>query len=135
MQRVVLDTNVLISALLFKGPTNKLVALWKHNTIVLLASGSIVSEYLRVFSYPKFGLTPEEIEGLFYNDVLPYIESIHISTTKKVILEDPSDDQFLACALSGKASALISGDHHLLQLGRYEDIPILTIKQFLDQLR
>ncbi len=49
--------------------------------------------------------------------------------------DDPKDEMFLACALDGKADVIVSGDHHLLDLESYRDIPIMTPRQFLDQLR
>jgi len=52
-----------------------------------------------------------------------------------VIRQDPSDDEFLACALTGKADAIVSGDHHLLELKRYREIPILDVRTFLSNLK
>ena len=52
--RVVLDTNVVVSALLFTGISSKLVPLWQGGVITALVSRNILEEYLRVLSYPKF---------------------------------------------------------------------------------
>ena len=59
--RVVLDTNALVSALLFSGISSKLVSLWQNGLITPLLSREILDEYLRVLSYPKFALSEEEI--------------------------------------------------------------------------
>jgi putative PIN family toxin of toxin-antitoxin system len=58
VKRVVIDTNVVISALLFGGEPGELIPLWKSGRIKPLASKEMVDEYLRVLTYPKFGLTP-----------------------------------------------------------------------------
>ena len=69
--RVVLDTNVLVSALLFKGKTSDLVPLWQTGAITPLLSRSFLEEHLRVFSYPKFRLTDTEIKALIQEELLP----------------------------------------------------------------
>jgi uncharacterized protein len=62
--RVVLDTNVVVSALLFTGISSKLVPLWQDDVITVLVSRGILEEYLRVLSYPKFKLSEGDIKGL-----------------------------------------------------------------------
>jgi putative PIN family toxin of toxin-antitoxin system len=62
--RVVLDTNAVVSALLFSGVSSKLVSLWQEGLITPLLSRQILDEYLRVLSYPKFALSEEEIKEL-----------------------------------------------------------------------
>ena len=61
--RVVLDTNALVSALLFSGVSSKLVSLWQNGSIAPLLSREILDEYLRVLSYPKFALSEKEIKS------------------------------------------------------------------------
>jgi uncharacterized protein len=74
--RVVLDTNAVISALLFSGVSSKLVSLWQKGLITLLLSREILDEYLRVLSYPKFELSETEIKKLIQEEVLPYAEVV-----------------------------------------------------------
>ncbi len=131
LKRVVLDTNVLASALLFTGSSNRLVALWQTGVIELLASGEIIQEYTRVFACPKFKLDEEEALGLLREEVLPFIRPVKATKAPPVVLEDPSDDKFLACAVAGNADAIVSGEKHLLDLGRYRGIAILSIRDFL----
>ena len=69
--RVVLDTNAVVSALLFTGISSELVLLWQKGLITLLLSREILDEYPRVFSYPKFKLSEEEIKELIQEQVLP----------------------------------------------------------------
>jgi len=73
--RVVLDTNVLVSAILFTGISSELVSLWQRSAITVLISRVILEKYLHVFSYPKFHLSAAEIKGLIEEELLPYVRS------------------------------------------------------------
>jgi putative PIN family toxin of toxin-antitoxin system len=129
--RVVLDTNALVSALLFTGISANLVSLWQTGPISLLLSRDILDEYLRVFSYPNFELSEEEIKELIEEEILPYAEVIKPKRRLRVVQRDPSDNKFLECAVAGKARVIISGDKALLSLGHYRQIAIQTPAQFL----
>lgn len=131
--RVVLDTNVLVSALLFTGTSSELVPLWQRNAITVLLSRGILEEYLRVLSYPKFQLSEAEIKALIEEELLPYVEVVNPRRRLRVVERDPSDNKFLECAVSGKAQVIISGDKDLLSLGRYRQIHIQSPAQFLDK--
>jgi putative PIN family toxin of toxin-antitoxin system len=131
--RVVLDTNVLISALLFTGVSSDLVPLWQKGAVTILLSREILEEYLRVLAYPKFKLSRQEIRGLIEGDLLPFVEIVNPGRRRlKVVITDPSDDKFLECAVAGKADVLISGDKALLAIGRYRRVQIQNPSQFLD---
>ena len=132
--RVVIDTNVVISALLFGGVPGGLIPLWKSGRIKPFVSKQIIDEYLRVLAYPKFILSEEEINYILYKEVLPYFEVVEIKVGKIIIQEDPADDMFIRCALSGKAKVIISGDSHLLSLKSYQKVKILTPSQVLKEL-
>lgn len=129
--RVVLDTNAVVSALLFSGISSELVSLWQSNLITFLLSREILDEYLRVFSYPKFGLSEEEIKELIQEEILPHAEVVKPKRSLRVVQRDPSDDKFIECAVAGKARVIISGDKDLLSLGRYRQIRIQSPAQFL----
>ena len=129
--RVVLDTNAVVSALLFSGISSELVSLWQKGLITLLLSREILDEYLRVFSYPKFELSEEEIKELIQEEILPYAEVVKPKRRLRVVQRDPSDDKFIECAVAGKARVIISGEKDLLSLGRYRQIRFLSPAQFL----
>ena len=114
--RVVLDTNTLVSALLFSGTAARLVPLWQSGRVRLLVSRPILQEYLRVLAYPKFRLSPEEIRGLL-DEVLPFVESVRVRQHLSVVPRDPDDDKFLECAVAGRATHVITGDQDLRTLG------------------
>ena len=129
--RIVLDTNAVVSALLFRGVSSKLVSLWQNALITPLLSREILDEYLRVLSYPKFELSEKEIKGLIQEEILPFAEVVKPKRRLRVVRRDPSDNKFLECAIAGKASVIISGDKDLLSLGRYRRIRLQSPAQFL----
>jgi putative PIN family toxin of toxin-antitoxin system len=129
--KVVVDTNVLVSALLFGGIPAQLIPLWQRGKIKPLASKEIIDEYLRVFTYPKFKLTEEDVNFLLYHEILPHFEVIDVESGPRIIKRDPEDDKFIRCALAGKAKFIISGDQHLLSLKSYQKIEILSPADFL----
>jgi uncharacterized protein len=131
VKSVVIDTNVLVSALLFGGLPGRLVLLWKRGKIRPYASTAIIDEYIRVFAYPKFELSEQEIHFLLYDEILPYFEIIKVVAGESIIKNDPSDDLFIWCAQTAGSESIISGDTHLLRMKAYGKIRILTPAQFL----
>jgi len=133
MKRIVVDTNVLVSGLLFEGKPGELVKLWKKGRVVPLCSGEIVKEYLRVLAYPKFQLSKSEIDFLLTHEILPYFEVFTVKPGKPYVATDPSDDKFFWCAIEGRAEVIISGDEHLLNLSP-SPVPVRTVKQFVEAI-
>jgi putative PIN family toxin of toxin-antitoxin system len=129
--RVVLDTNVLISALLFRGLSSRLIPLWQKGKVTILVSSEVLKEYLRVLAYPKFELAAQEIKALIEIELLPFVDAVKVKSKIGVIVKDPSDDKFLELAVDGKADFLISHDKHLLGLGVFKGIKILSVAEFL----
>ena len=129
--KVVVDTNLLVSALLFGGTPGRLIVLWQMGAIKPMASKEIIDEYLRVLTYPKFKLSEEEINFLLYQQILLYFDVIDARPAPGIIKKDPEDDKFIRCALAGKAKFIISGDRHLLALKSYKKIKILSPADFL----
>ena len=125
--RLALDTNVLVSALLFSaGSLSWLRHAWQSETIIPLASQATTLELIRVLSYPKFRLTDHEREDLLA-DYLPWCETVIVSEPPAVPhCRDPFDRPFLELALVGRADALVTGDEDLLALAPEFPVPILT---------
>jgi len=116
--RVVLDTNVVLSALVFGvGTAGRLRLAWQQSTFVPLASSATVQELVRVLAYPKFHLSAQEQEELLA-DYLPYTEVVRIPSPEPWAPEcrDPLDMPFMHLAVAGKAQVLVSGDRDLLAL-------------------
>lgn len=130
MKKVVIDTNALVSALLFGGMPGKLVPLWKEGAIRPLCSKAIMEEYLRVLAYPKFELSENEIDYILYGEILPWFHVVTVPKGRSYVQSDPQDDIFIWCAIKGKADLIISGDSHLLKLTG-SPVPILSASKFL----
>jgi hypothetical protein len=128
---VVIDTNVLVSGLLFGGKTGKIVELWKNRRIQPYMSKAMADELVRVLAYPKFQLTADEIDYLLYSEILPHFEVTMTKDGPVVVEDDPQDDMFLRCAEAAETKFVVIGDRHLLSLKAYRKISILTPTQFL----
>jgi len=131
-KKVVIDTNVIVSALLFGGTPGELISLWENNRIVPVVCREIIDEYIRVLAYPKFKLTEKEIQYLVYQQLLPYFQVVDTIPGQVIVQKDPSDDKFIRCAMAGNSKFIVSGDIHLLSLKIYQDIRILSPSQFMD---
>ena len=133
--RPVLDTNVLLSALLFHaGALSWLRQAWQSEAIRPLASRDTTAELIRVLSYPKFRLTDDEREDLL-GDYLPWCETVTVPNPTEVPnCCDPLDRPFLELAMSAEADALVTGDKDLLVLADVFSVPILTPAAFRDRM-
>ena len=128
--KIVLDTNVLISGIFWKGPPCGVVSLWAENKIQLLITKTIFKEYLKILQ--KIDKT-----GLFVNKWIIMITKNSIMVPDKeltTICRDPEDNKFLNCALVCNADYLISGDGDLLILKKIGSTKIVTSVQFLRYL-
>jgi len=131
VKKVVLDTNVIVSALLFKGKLSVIVNLWKEGRINPVLSKETFKELIKVLAYPKFSLTKDEIKKLVEEEIVPYFELISSTTAVKNVCQDPDDDKFLSCALSASADFVVSGDKDLNKIKQYENIKIVTPQKLL----
>lgn len=127
------DTNVFISALLIlKGNPAKIIDSWIEDKYTLILSEFIVEEIIKVLHKKGIQVSKiEELLSLMSRKALMFIPKEKISAIK----DDPSDNKFLECAISGKADYIVSGDKHLLGLKEYEGVKILTLKEFLEEIK
>jgi putative PIN family toxin of toxin-antitoxin system len=139
--RVVLDTNVVLSALVFvRGATARIRQAWQAGLLLPLASTATVQELMRVLAYPKFRLSADDQRELLA-DYLPFAEVVMVPEPPPRVPDcrDPHDLPFLHLAVAGKADLLISGDADLLALAvpgtrtklRFR---ILSVQALLDSL-
>lgn len=129
--RLVLDTNVLLSALVFhSGELASLRGAWRSNRIRPLACRNTTAELIRVLGYPKFNLTAAEQRDLL-DDYLPCCEVVILPHPPPPVPDcrDPFDRPFLELALVGRADALVSGDTDILTLAGEFVIPIIPPKE------
>ena len=135
MKRVVCDTNVILSGMLWSGAPRQVLVRIEQGKHILFTSRVLLEELDQVLKYPKF-ITIFVKAGVGRQDVLRWM--VRHSTIvmakpldRPVILADPSDDCVLACALSASAEAVVSGDKHLLDIHSFRGIPILNADRFL----
>jgi putative PIN family toxin of toxin-antitoxin system len=129
--RVVLDTNVLISALLFKGELSRIVGLWQKGKIVPVISKETFGELKTVLEYPKFSLSRGEIESLIEHEILPFFEVVNTSKHVKGACRDPEDDKFISCALSANADCIVAGDKDFSDLKKYQSVRVIPASDFI----
>jgi putative PIN family toxin of toxin-antitoxin system len=137
--KAVLDTNVFVSSVLVKvGPPAQALAAWRRRRFVLVSSPAIVAEIRATLRYPRirrrYDIADEDVDQLvtlLEHDALVVPGHAHVAGS---IPQDPADECILACAIDAQADVIVSGDRHLLDLGTYCEIPILTVRQFLAQL-
>jgi uncharacterized protein len=129
--RIVLDTNILISALFFKGELCRFHNLWKSGKITPLLTRETFGEFQKVLEYPKFKLTKDKIQFIIYEEILPYFEIVEVKKEIKGVSKDPDDDKFISCAVNGNSEYIISGDGDLPDISKYRKIVIISPGEFL----
>ena len=136
MHVAVFDVNVLVSSLIMKGKPRELWLRAKTNEFTLLLSSQIVSEFIYVISRRKFA------KYVKAHDVRVFLQALHqtakfarIKSRFKIVKADPADDTILRTAFDGKADCIVSGDNHLLSLGTFRGIKILTVDEMLTLLK
>jgi putative PIN family toxin of toxin-antitoxin system len=133
---IVLDTNIVISGLLWQGPSHRIIKAAIKGEVTLYASLPLLAELQDVLARPKFAprLQAANVTAAIlladYENLVTLIEPAVIPPTSA----DPDDDAVLACALAANAQAIVSGDDHLLTLNSFRDIPIYTAVAFLTLL-
>lgn len=133
MVRVVVDTNVLVSALVGHGKPRRLVLklLGKHTVIL---SREMLAELADVLARDRFMIKDSQLER-YLSGLVRKSEIVTISTRFKMISEDPDDDTVLNTAYSGKANYIVTGDRHLLALREFKGIEIVKVTHMLEILR
>ncbi len=134
--RVVLDTNVVLSALVFRaGAAGQVRLAWQRGLVLPLASTATVQELVRVLAYPKFRLSKAEQDELLA-DYLPYVKTVRIPQPPPTVPDcrDVLDLPFMYLAVAGKAQVLVSGDRDLLAIAaefeRKSSCPIMPLDIF-----
>ena len=134
--KIVLDANLFASSLIKPDSVpGKVLDLVKQNQVELALSPPIIREIKRILLYPKISKyhhkSAQEID-LYFEDILIFAWMVEGSEPVDAIKLDPADNKYLACAYEAEADYIVSGDHHLLDLGKYRDIPVVTASEFMD---
>lgn len=134
--RVVLDTNVVVSALLFRqGRLAAIREAWQSRALIPLVSAATAAELVRVLSYPKFRLSEDDAKLLLAH-YFEHAETLaHPRATRLPPCDDPDDLAFLRLAYAAKADALVTGDRDLLAVATRSKVEILRPEALLARLQ
>lgn len=130
MKRIVMDTNVTVSAIGWSGPPSRLLEACLKGKLRLFISLAILQEVAEVLARPKLAVVaghpdlPVVLAWLHHPARL-----IFPAAEPRVVEEDPDDNKVIACGVEARAEAIITGDEHLLRVGSYEGIAIMTPDQ------
>lgn len=129
--KVVLDTNVFVSGVFFSGPPYRILQAWRNGDLQIVLSLEILDEYYRIgeelsAQFPKVDLNP------ILELITTKAELVEAERLDEDVCDDPDDDKFFACAITGGADLIISGDKHLLKMSGYQGIKVFRPRQFVD---
>ena len=136
--RVVADTNVIVSGLLWHGPSRQLLNAARQGTVELFTSGALLAELEEVLQREKFlkRLTAAQVQArdlvTGYAALASVVQPAQIAP---VVLRDPDDDAVIACAVAAAALTIASGDGDLLTLKKYQEIEIVKVAEFVARIR
>ncbi len=138
MRRIVTDTNVVVSGLLWTGVPHQVLDAGRFGIVQIVTCRRLLDELGNTLHLPKLQKAVTRTGLAVDALVLAYSLIAHLvepGEVPPVIAADPDDDVVLACAVAGHASAIVSGDHHLLSLESHAGIPIQSPAVFLLQLQ
>jgi len=133
--KVVLDTNVLVSALIKAGKPRELFFRLAEEKMLIL-SRQILEEFLEVAEDPRIKKYVKEQETIaFLSSLRDATKIIKVKSKFRAVKDDPDDDVAVRTAYDGKAHYIVSGDNHLLSLGQFRGIKIVTVDEMLKILK
>ncbi len=132
--RIVIDTNLLLSAFLWGGTPQRLIDAVRSNAAELVISQALLDEFATVIARPKFAAIlarTTRMPASLVANLRTLAELVNAPPLSQPVCRDPKDDIVLACALAAQAQLISSGDEDLLSLKQFGDIPIVTAAQAL----
>ncbi len=136
--RIVVDTNIWVSGLLWQGKPWQVLKLAETGDIELCVAYAMLLELEEVLSYKRLQSRMQMLEQTPFQ-LAAY--ALSISTVYDIsvrglpiVADDPDDDIFVVCAIEAGADYLVTGDKHLLDLGSYQSVKIVTVAEFLEQI-
>jgi uncharacterized protein len=133
MIRAVLDTNVLVSGIFWKGTPFEILQAWQGRRFHLVISRPILHEYTRVLE-EMTKKRPSAVIGSILEVIQLHSEMIEPVAFAKTVCSDPDDDKFLEAAVAADAGYIVSGDSALLKLKNYSGVEIVRPARFVNLL-
>jgi putative PIN family toxin of toxin-antitoxin system len=130
VNKIVIDTNVLISAILFSGIPNQVLQEVIHERCHLYLSHDILNEFLHVLSRSKFQLLVPQIKQ-FYEEIINISNIVYPMQKLLIVKEDPGDNMLFECAIESNANFIVSGNKHVLRVKNYQNIEVITPGNFI----
>lgn len=127
---IVYDTNILFSGTGWRGSPYHCLQLARRGEVTLLTCREILVEFQEKLQVKRYMSASEATRAAV--EILSFSRLVEISNTLRIIADDPDDDKVLECAVVGQAEYIVSGDHHLLELGSYRKIRIIRAVELLD---
>ncbi|MBO6108420.1 MAG: putative toxin-antitoxin system toxin component, PIN family [Eubacterium sp.] len=127
--KIVIDTNLVVSAIFFGGMPEKLIDLLIDGRFDAYTNGVIIEEYDDTVEKLKKDY-PDKTERFALPDIISKMYQIDV-TTEVHVCRDPDDDKFIGCAIDSKSKYIVSGDKDLLAVGKHKDVEIVTVGDFL----
>lgn len=136
MMRVVVDTNIVVSAFLWGGNPCAILDAARREDITLFTSAALIAELEDVLSREKFAKRIAQVGSSVAEMLSDYLTLAHLvlPTSHPSIVRDPDDDHVLACALAAQAQIIVSRDNDLLTLASYQGIPIIKATDALQRI-
>ena len=134
MIRITVDTNILLSATLWHGASERIIGKVENKEITLVLSEAILEEYYKVLNYEEIQERIKDKKLEMKQSVLKISqisEIIEVKSRINLVKEDPSDNKIIECAIDGNANYIITKDNHLLKFKEYKGIKILNPEDFL----
>jgi putative PIN family toxin of toxin-antitoxin system len=132
--RVVLDTNVLVSAIISDGKSRDLLKMGIAKQFSIVTSDLILKELVVVLHRPKFKTSQDEVQRVIAA-LMRTAEVVNVKSKFKAVKEDPKDDMVVETAYDGNADMIVTGDSHLLALNTFKEIKIVSVEQMLSCLK
>lgn len=128
-ERVVFDTNIWISGLLWRGKPYQCLLLARAGLVQIVYCQQMAAELSRKLR-EVFKFSENHIQSVLY-ELRSMAELVEITGNLHVVADDPDDDMFVECAVVAGATWIVSGDHHLLDLGEYREIAIISAAELV----